>query len=322
MGSRGSKNNSRKEPRPAPTESTNSEQASNSPESDTQSESEGSNASSSEDLEEPHTPNTVSSNENQVPPRRITQPSIDSHKQTPSASQRSTPSIHVSTQVQNNPPSTQSATRNAGQMNPSSNDTHQQSSSKKMESDGDDVNEDFGGGTNENQTDHNSTTPSPAPSRNLQKARAPPRKNIRSTDRQPITTLNQNIDQPLVCPYCHRGIQDNSKKVEDSQLPWIKKDAPKSNLHINMDEYDEEFIQKKIYSEHGRLRGVYDYFSNIVVNERDNNDQSSVNYTKQTPIARYGSLVSPTHTPYPDYDLLQRHEHRLNKPFTSNLYSD
>ncbi|CAF5135211.1 unnamed protein product, partial [Rotaria sp. Silwood1] len=157
------------------TESRNSKQTSNSPESDTQSESDGSNASSSEDLEEPHTRNTVSSNENQVLPRRITQSSIDSPAQTPSASQRSTPSIHVSTPVQNNPPSTQSATRNAGQMNPSSNDTHHQSSSKKKKSDNDDVSEDvsedFGGGTNENQTHNLSTTSSSASPRHLQKSR-------------------------------------------------------------------------------------------------------------------------------------------------------
>ncbi|CAF2405425.1 unnamed protein product [Rotaria sp. Silwood2] len=120
----------------------------------------------------------------------------------------------------------------------------------------------------------------------------------------------QNNPTAMQTKTAHGGQMNASSN--NQQPLWIIHGAHTDDAHINMDEYDEESMQEKINSKHGRLPGHY-YYSD--------DDAPSNDYPKQISLSKYGSVISPTHTPYPNYDLLQRHAYRLNKPFTATLYS-
>jgi len=125
------------------------------------------------------------------------------------------------------------------------------------------------------------------------------------------------------CSHCNRLPQIQVKKSVSPQPVWIT-DAPRNEQpHILMDKYDEEAIQKKRIADYGYLPGAYDYKPNLRIDEKLNSDEISNRFYPTLPlITKPGSPITPSRTPFPNYDALQRREKRLNKPFTSSLFTD
>ncbi|CAF1111724.1 unnamed protein product [Rotaria sordida] len=277
-----------------------------------------------EDLQEERPKmNEVHSNKSQAPTRHSSRISIESRKKTSAASRESTLTHHTSSPLQNQSPSIPDTTVGTGQMNASLQNPKYHNSLNPNNSDSDD--NDLKPKGNHNVVGENPTTTG-----KFHRSSANPRKSLtlsRQSDidknRKTPTTPIQNTSHPYFCPHCHQSMPTTtSKKLETPQPPWIMEAPPTTKKHIDMDKYDEETMQQNITSKYRRLPGSYDYFPNIVIDEREGDDDKANDYIKQTTITRHGSSISPTHTPYPNYDLLRRHEHRLNKPFTSKSFVD
>jgi hypothetical protein len=112
------------------------------------------------------------------------------------------------------------------------------------------------------------------------------------------------------------------KKAPSPPPAWITEAPRTDQRHIVMDEYDEEAVQNKIIAENGRLPGSYDYSPNLTIEEKKDHNQTSSRYPTLPVLTKHGSPTTPSRTPFPNYDSLQRREKRLNKPYTPTLFTD
>lgn len=124
------------------------------------------------------------------------------------------------------------------------------------------------------------------------------------------------------CPHCQRLLAQQRRP--QVKLPWVTDDPGLQNVLINMDKYDADAVQEKLILEHGHLPGCYDYrpYLTIEKSPEDYYPDTAENYCKQPFVARKKLHMIPTHTPYPEYNVLQRREQRLNKPYTQPLFVD
>ncbi|CAF4918569.1 unnamed protein product, partial [Rotaria socialis] len=70
--------------------------------------------------------------------------------------------------------------------------------------------------------------------------------------------------------------------------------------------------------------GCYDYRPYLTMDELNytNNVQNDSDYYKLPFITRKTSHITVAHTPFPEYDYLQRHDQRPNKPYDLSLFAD
>ncbi len=143
-----------------------------------------------------------------------------------------------------------------------------------------------------------------------------------SVDAKSSTSLTGQIGHCAFCPHCKHLPRIINTKSTEPQPVWITEPRPNTYQHIIMDDYDEEAVRKKIISEHGHLPGSYDYSPNLTIEEKKDQNEISKKYLRLPIITKAGSPMSPIRTPFPDYDILQRREKHLNKPYTSTLFTD
>jgi hypothetical protein len=121
------------------------------------------------------------------------------------------------------------------------------------------------------------------------------------------------------CPHCQRA--KKSKTITASPKPkWIGSNPGNNPFQIIMDDYDVDAVKRKIISENGHLPGSYDYGPYLTMEQTDDYDIQKENYFTQPTVAKTTPRVVATRTPYPEYDLLQRREQRLNKPYSLSLF--
>jgi hypothetical protein len=141
------------------------------------------------------------------------------------------------------------------------------------------------------------------------------------SQRKSLSILHGEIGRCSHCPHCRRTkTRNNSSAV--SQPKWITQKPGPGQFQIAMDEYDVEAVKKKIIYENGHLPGSYDYRPYLTIDQLNNYDQIKEKYYTQPLVATTKPRISATFTPFPEYDLLQRREQRLNKPYTLSLFDD
>jgi len=89
-----------------------------------------------------------------------------------------------------------------------------------------------------------------------------------------------------------------------------------------MDHYDEDAIREKVILEYGRVPGSYDYSPNLTIEEEKNHNHSSSKYCTLPAVIKPGPPIAASRTPYPNYDILHRHDKRVNKPYTPTLFAN
>ncbi|CAF0761493.1 unnamed protein product [Rotaria sordida] len=162
---------------------------------------------------------------------------------------------------------------------------------------------------------------------------SPQANDIHRKDSRSVSKLSRNLDGKIsvtslqhtgICQYCpHCQKVKNGKIPPIPELPWIKKNPGVGEFVIKMDNYDTDAIRKKLISEYGHLPGCYDYQPYLTIEPTNDNDDGKENdYYTQPFVARKNSIISPLHTPFPQYDILQRQEQRLNKPHEPTLFVD
>lgn len=113
----------------------------------------------------------------------------------------------------------------------------------------------------------------------------------------------------------------NHSSTSTPKPNWLTQNPINDEVHIDMDEYDVEAVKKKIISKNGHLLGAYDYQPYLTIEQTDL-DTKKENYYTQPFVAKMKPRVLPATTPFPDFELLQRREQRLNKPYTLTLFDD
>ncbi|CAF2814744.1 unnamed protein product [Rotaria sp. Silwood2] len=134
-----------------------------------------------------------------------------------------------------------------------------------------------------------------------------------------VASIHQHSGTCRYCPHC--------RKMADGKIPptpgWIIKNPGIGQLIIKMDKYDLEAVREKITTENGHYPGCYDYRPYLTIEEdNDKDDRKETDYYTQSFITRKKSSILTSHTPYPDYNNLQRREQRLNKPYETTLFVD
>jgi len=121
------------------------------------------------------------------------------------------------------------------------------------------------------------------------------------------------------CPHCRRV----ARETLHTPIPkWVIKNPEEGLFCIQMDKYDIDALEKKAILENGHVRGSYDYRTQLTIENLDDYDPSKVNYYTQPFVAKTTPRILPTRTPFPEYDVLQRHDRRINKPYTLSLFAD
>ncbi|UJR28219.1 hypothetical protein I4U23_009469 [Adineta vaga] len=124
------------------------------------------------------------------------------------------------------------------------------------------------------------------------------------------------------CPHCRRRNDGEPSLPPTPPLKWLTEKPNKEDLSINMDDYDIEAVKKKILKETGHLPGSYDYQPQLTIEQTNDYDSTKENYYTLPFVAKTAPYVSATRTPFPDYNVLQRKERRINKPYTISLFAD
>lgn len=121
------------------------------------------------------------------------------------------------------------------------------------------------------------------------------------------------------CPHCRRV----AKETLRPPIPrWVTKDPGEGLFRIQMDKYDIDAIKEKAIIENGHVRGSYDYRTQLTIEKSGDYDLSKENYYTQPFVAKTTPRILPTRTPFPEYDVLQRNDRRINKPYTLSLFAD
>ncbi len=145
-----------------------------------------------------------------------------------------------------------------------------------------------------------------------------PSESHRSSHRKSSLMLHGQIGRCAHCPHCRQ--MDHSSRVSTPKPKWLTVSPGTNQFQIVMDEYDVEAVKRKIIYENGHLPGSYDYRPHLTIEETaDHDDKKEVYYT-QPVVAQTKPRILPNRTPFPDYELLQRREQRLNKPYTLPLF--
>lgn len=139
-------------------------------------------------------------------------------------------------------------------------------------------------------------------------------------------TASDSIGKPgrcVHCPHCQSTEQVELPRVQPGQPPWILRERPPEEYsRIDMDKYDEDAVRARLISNYGRVPGSYDYAPNLAIDDRRDEESTPNRYYKLPTIMKRGSRPSPTHTPFPEYQMLRHHETYANKPYTLPLFSD
>jgi len=125
------------------------------------------------------------------------------------------------------------------------------------------------------------------------------------------------------CPYCRHCQRTSDSSIESIPTPkpkWLTENPGIGDIHIDMDKYDIEAVKRKLISENGHLPGSYDYKPYLTIEHGDDYDPAKENYYTQPIVAKTKPSFLPACTPFPEYDLLQRREQRLNKPYSLPLF--
>jgi hypothetical protein len=142
--------------------------------------------------------------------------------------------------------------------------------------------------------------------------------------KQPSRIKSPSIRQSGRCSKCAhcRRLEVTTNIIGSQQPDWITKDPGVVHLCIDMDKYDVEAVQAKIISKNNHLLGSYDYEPYLVIEQIEGAyDPTKENYYTQPFIAKFDPTIELARTPFPDYNFLQRHEYRLNKPFSVPLFN-
>lgn len=91
-----------------------------------------------------------------------------------------------------------------------------------------------------------------------------------------------------------------------------------------MDKYDDETLKENLVQEYGHYPGGYDYQPFLTIDEAPElvDTVDSDKYYKQPKVANNDPRVTPTHTPFPGFKILEQRELRVNKPYSDRLYAD
>ncbi|UJR21249.1 hypothetical protein I4U23_024344 [Adineta vaga] len=147
-----------------------------------------------------------------------------------------------------------------------------------------------------------------------------------SEDEQTPRKLPEIVGRCSFCPHCQSSTQVLLPKNQNEQRyqpPWVIQKAPSNkHLQINMDKYDQDAVREQLISDYGHFPGSYDYRPHLAIDDRTTPVQLSNMYCTLPTILKHKRAISPIHTPFPDYNTLQRRDQRLNKPYTTQLFED
>jgi len=141
-----------------------------------------------------------------------------------------------------------------------------------------------------------------------------------SSHRNKSATYRGKFNRCSQCPHCQRV----DKETLHTPIPkWVIKNPGEGIFRIEMDDYDIDAVKEKAIFENGHVRGSYDYRTQLTIEKLDDYDPSKVNYYTQPFVAKTTPpRILPTRTPFPEYDVLQLHDRRINKPYTLSLFAD
>lgn len=143
----------------------------------------------------------------------------------------------------------------------------------------------------------------------------------KSFERKHSETSHKEFGRCSRCPHCQRANNNNHSPMSTPKLKWLSQSPRNDDVHIDMDQYDIEAVRKKVISKNGHVPGSYDYQPYLTIEQTDY-DLTKENYYTQPFVARMKPRVLPATTPFPDFELLQRREQRLNKPYALPLFDD
>jgi len=144
---------------------------------------------------------------------------------------------------------------------------------------------------------------------------------LKHSHRKSSATSHKQFGRCSHCPHCQRVNNQSKSSIPPIPTPkWLTENPGPDQVSINMDDYDVEAVKKKIISENGHLPGSYDYRPHLTIEQLSDYNQTKENYYTQPLVANTQPRISPTRTPFPEYELLQRLEQRLNKPNTLKLF--
>ena len=149
---------------------------------------------------------------------------------------------------------------------------------------------------------------------------------IINRSQQSLNRKNSIISHQSIgrCPYCKHCQQTNNdeKPAPIPQPKWLMGNLGIYEVHINMDEYDIAAVKAKVLKENGHIPGSYDYQPYLTIEETDQYNHTKENYYTQPFVVRTKPRISPATTPFPEYNLLQRRELRINKPYSLPLFNN
>jgi hypothetical protein len=137
---------------------------------------------------------------------------------------------------------------------------------------------------------------------------------------KPSTTSSAQTSRCPHCPHCQRV--PAHKKSTVPQPSWIIEDPGTDARHIILDNFDEDAVRDRVISEKGHVSGGYDYLRHLTIEETKNPKDLPNKHCTLPVIATAGSPISPARTPFPNYDIIHRREHWLDKPYTSKLFTN
>lgn len=123
------------------------------------------------------------------------------------------------------------------------------------------------------------------------------------------------------CPHCRRLDINISSHLSTPAPPWLLAEPGADQVRIDMDNYDIEAVKEKILARNHHPLGSYDYQPYLTIETKKGEyDPMKENYYTQPFVAKTKPRITPLRTPFPDYDLLERRELRLNKPYSLPLF--
>lgn len=137
--------------------------------------------------------------------------------------------------------------------------------------------------------------------------------------RKSLSGIHAHAGRCSKCPHCRR--LNISSNISTPAPPWLLAEPGAEQVRIDMDNYDIEAVKEKVLARHHHPLGSYDYQPYLTIETKKGDyDPGKENYYTQPFVARTKPRITTLRTPFPDYELLERRELRLNKPYSLPLF--
>jgi hypothetical protein len=130
-------------------------------------------------------------------------------------------------------------------------------------------------------------------------------------------------EQKIIYRYCEHCRQARIyESPKDSKVKWIVDKPQDHSVHIDMDKYDDVAMKDKTFNDYGYNPDSYQYQPFLTIQRFNDRANGNDTYYTQPFIAKQEPRITPTHTPLPNFCVFQNREHRLNQPYSIEMFAD